>query len=189
MESALIISSNEKINVSFTEILRSFSCGKIAAVPSCSEAKRLLWERRFDLIIINAPLRDESGENLAKDIAQKGTGQVILIIKNEYYDAVSAAVEDYGVITVSKPIDKNIFWSSLKLAKATQTKLKAMQSENDKLLKKIEDMRIVSRAKCVLISCLNMGEDAAHRYIEKQAMDKRISRKAVAEEILKTYEN
>ena len=189
MESALIISSNEKINVSFAEILRSFSCSKIDAVQSCSEARRLLLERQFDLIIINAPLQGEFGENLAKDIASNGIGQVILIIKNEYYDAVSAAVENYGVITVSKPIDKNIFWASLKLAKATQTKLKAMQSENDKLLKKIEDIHIVSRAKCVLISCLNMSEDESHKYIEKQAMDMRISRKAVAEEILKKYEN
>ena len=189
MESALIVSFNDKINVSLSEILRSFSCSRIAAVSSCAEAKRLLWERQFDLIIINAPLQDESGENLSKDIASKGISQVILIVKSEYYDPVSAVVENYGVITVSKPIDRNLFWTSLKLAKAAHIKLKAMQSENDKLLKKIEDIRIVSRAKCVLISCLNMSEDEAHKYIEKQAMDMRISRKAVAEEILNTYEN
>ena len=189
MESALIVSSNEKINVSFAEILRSFLCNNIVAVPVCSEARRLLLNQQFNLIIINAPLKDESGESFSRDVASNGINQVILIVKNEYYEQISAAVEDYGVIVISKPINRNLLWSALKLAKAAQTKLKTMQSENDKLTQKIEDIRIVSRAKCVLISCLDMSENDAHRYIEKQAMDMRISRVVVAKDIIKTYEN
>ena len=52
------------------------------------------------------------------------------------------------------------------------------------LKKRIEDIRVVDRAKCILISSMNMSEKEAHRYIEKRAMDMRISRRAVAEEIL-----
>ena len=54
---------------------------------------------------------------------------------------------------------------------------------------KIEDIRIVDRAKLILISFMSMSEKEAHRYIEKQAMDLRVTRRAVAEGILKTYEN
>ena len=52
---------------------------------------------------------------------------------------------------------------------------------------KMEEIRIVNRAKWLLISELKMDEQGAHRYIEKQAMDRCISKRAVAEEIIKTY--
>ncbi len=189
MESALIVSYTQKSIAFFTEVLYSFSCTKIVTVISCSEARQSLLERDFDLVVINAPLNDESGESLSRYIASKTISQVILIVKNEYYDEISSIVENYGVITIAKPINKTVFWSALKLAKATQNKLKTMQAENNKLIQKIEDIRVVDRAKCVLISYLNMSENEAHRYIEKQAMDMRTSKRTIAEGILKTYEN
>lgn len=52
---------------------------------------------------------------------------------------------------------------------------------------KMEEIRIVNRAKWLLISELKMDEQGAHRYIEKQVMDRCISKRIVAEEIIKTY--
>ena len=52
---------------------------------------------------------------------------------------------------------------------------------------KMEEIRIVNRAKWLLIGELKMDEQGAHRYIEKQAMDRCISKRIVAEEIIKTY--
>ncbi len=189
MENALLITSSEKGITFFTEMLHSISCDTIITAKSCGEARRLLLQREFDLCIINAPLSDESGENLSKHIASLETSQVILIVSTEYFDDVSEIVEDYGVITVAKPVNRNLFWSALKLAKASQSRLKRIQSEKSKLNQKIEDIRIIDRAKCILISHLKMNENEAHKYIEKQAMDMRMTRRDVAEGILRTYEN
>ena len=52
---------------------------------------------------------------------------------------------------------------------------------------KMQEIRLVNRAKWLLISELKMEEPQAHRYIEKQAMDRCITRKEVAEEIINTY--
>ena len=52
---------------------------------------------------------------------------------------------------------------------------------------KMEEIRIVNRAKWLLISELKMDEQGSHRYIEKQAMDRCASKKVIAEEIIKTY--
>ena len=52
-----------------------------------------------------------------------------------------------------------------------------------------EDIRLIDRAKCILIEYLNMTEKQAHKYIEKQAMDLRTTRRAVAESLLRTYES
>lgn len=189
MESVLILSSSEKSIALFTELLVPASFGQIVSAETCGEARRLLLERDFDLVVINAPLRDESGESLARHIASGGAAQVILVVKTEYFDAVSAVTEDDGVLTVAKPINKAVFWSALKLARAAQSRLKRAQSENSKLKQKIEDILIVDRAKCILISYLNMNEQDAHRYIEKQSMDMRVTKRQIAEGILKTYDN
>ncbi len=189
MDSALIVSASEKSHVFFSELLSSASIGVCATVASCAEARRLLLERDFDLVIINAPLCDESGESLSRHIASKGVSQVILVVKSEYFDEVSALTEEHGVLTVAKPLNRTLFWAALKLAKSAASRLRSMQAENSKLKDKIQDIRIVDRAKCILISYLGMSEQEAHRYIEKQAMDMRTTKSAIAEGILKTYEN
>ena len=52
---------------------------------------------------------------------------------------------------------------------------------------KMEEIRIVNRAKWLLISELKMDEQGAYRYIEKHAMDRCISKREIAEEIIETY--
>lgn len=189
MDSALIVSCSEKSIAFFKEMLSSASIGHIVTSKSCGEAKRLLLEIDFDLVVINAPLGDESGEGLARNIASKGVSQVILVVKSEYYEEVSAHTEEDGVLTIAKPINSALFWSALKLAKAAASRLKVMRAENSKLKQKIEDIRVIDRAKCILISYLSMSEHEAHRYIEKNAMDMRVTKRVVAEGILKMYEN
>jgi response regulator NasT len=189
MESALIVSSTEKNDSFFSEILNEASVKQIALLKSCGEARRLLSELDFDLVIVNAPLPDESGESLSRYIASKSESQVILVVKSELFDAISAVCEEDGVLTISRPVDKTILWSALTLAKSAQNRIRRIQAENIQLKQKIEDIRIVDRAKYILISYMNMNEKEAHRYIEKQAMDLRSTKRSIAEGILKTYEN
>lgn len=80
-----------------------------------------------------------------------------------------------------------LFYQALHLLIATQNRWQRFDRENQKLRTKMEEVRIVARAKCILVEYLRMSEQQAHRYIEKQAMDMRTSKKDVAENILKTY--
>jgi len=185
----LIVSCNEKSISLFLDTLNAASINQITVIPSAGEARRLLHEKDFNIIIIDAPLNDESGEDLARHAAAKSLPQVILAVNSEHFNAVSAVCQEDGVLTISKPVDKNFFWSVLSLAKAVSCKLNRMQDENVKLKQKIEDIRIIDRAKCLLISYLNLTEQESHRFIEKQAMDLRSTKKAIAQEILKTYAN
>ena len=189
MKSALIVSCVDKGTAFFTGLLNEASINQIAALPSGAEARRLLLERDFDLVIVNSPLSDESGESFARHVASRGISQVMIAVKSENFDAVSAACEDEGILTISKPINRDVFWSALTLAKSAQRSIRRAQDENARLRQKIEDIRIVDRAKCILISFMNMNEQEAHRHIEKKAMDMRSTKRAVAEAILKTYGN
>ena len=188
MDNALIISCSKNGTSALSEMLNAAGYHQVATVGSCGEARRKLLERDFELIIVDAPLLDESGESFSRHVASKGIAQVMLLVKSEYFDAMSTICEDDGVLTVAKPIEKTVFWSAVKLAKAAQNRLKRVQVENAKLKQRIEDIRIVDRAKCLLISYMNLSEKEAHRFIEKQSMDMRATKREVAEVILKTYE-
>lgn len=189
MDSVLIVSSSNKAREFFIEVLSQNSYGEVVTVTNGGEARRLLVERIFDLCIINSPLIDEFGDEFAKDIVSSSIGQVIIVVRNDTYDEISEKVEEYGIITIAKPMNRTIFWSVLKIANATYNKIYKLKKENNKLLQKIEDIKMIDRAKCILIQYLNMTESEAHRYIEKQAMDMRTTRKTIAEGILRTYEN
>jgi response regulator NasT len=189
MENALLVSSSEKDIALFTGFLSAASIRQVTSAQSYDSARRLILKQDFDLIIVDSPIQDESGENFSRQAAANGVSQVILLVKNESFDSVSAACEDNGVLLIAKPADKSLLWSALSLAKSVQNRVKRIQTENAQLKQKIEDLRIIDRAKWILISSLKMSEQEAHRYIEKQAMDMRSSRRFVAEGILKRYEN
>lgn len=189
MENALIVSTSEKSVAFFTEMLNAAGCGAVTVLKTGAETRRFFPERDLDIVIIYSPLPDESGESLSRFLASKESAQVILVVKSEFFDAISAVTEDDGVLVIAMPVDRNLFWSTIKLAKSAQSRLRKMRSENSQLKQKIEDIRIVDRAKCLLISYLNMSEQEAHRFIEKQAMDMRASKRSVAEGVLRTYES
>ena len=189
MENALIVSDSGKLPAFFVEMLNAASGNHTAVVQSGGEARRYLLEKDFDLVLVNAPLRDESGESLSRHIASKSSSQVILLVKNECFDAVSAVCEDDGVLTLSRPVNKVVFEAALSLVRSAVNRTRRLQAENAQLKRRIDDIRIVDRAKWILISYMNLSEQEAHRYMEKQAMDMRTTKRAIAEGILKTYDN
>jgi response regulator NasT len=189
MEDVLIVSPTEKSMMFFTDALAEHPYNGVFTAHSCGEARRFMNEREFDLCIINAPMSDEYGRSLAMDISSGGFCQVILIVKHDVYDAITRDFDETGVFTLSKPMNQEHFKNAVKLTHAVYHKLMLLQNQNRKLLQKIDDIRMIDRAKCVLIEYLRMTEQEAHKYIEKQAMDMRVTRKIVAENILKTYES
>jgi len=188
MDSVLIVSSSDKSIGLLSQLINSWAVTKITSTKSNGEARRLVNTIDYDLIIINTPLSDDFGDELATAITEMSSSGVILIIQNEIADEISAKVSDYGVLVVSKPIARQVFYQALKLAIASKKRMSGLISENNFLQKKIEEIRLVTKAKCVLIQYLNMTEEQAHRYIEKQAMDMRIARKEIAQKILDNYE-
>lgn len=188
MESVLIVSSSEKGSAYFTELMLSYAPVEVAALDNGGKARRELIETDYDLVLINAPLRDEFGHELAEMIAGNSTAGVLLVVKSDFADEVADKVSDYGIFVVPKPVSRPFFYQTLKMVAAARNRLLGLKSENIKLQQKIEEVRLVDRAKCALIQYLNMDEAQAHRYIEKQAMDLRVSRGKIAQSILNTYE-
>ncbi len=185
--SVLIVSSAERLNATMLSSLPESRYQPITAVPDASAASRMLLERPFDLVIVNTPLPDQFGTRFALDVCEKTAAGVLLLVKAEHYADIDARVSSYGVLTLSKPTSAGLFSQSLQLLAATHARLRRMEQKTASMEEKMEEIRMVNRAKWLLIEQLKMTEQQAHRYIEKQAMDRCITRRAVAEQILATY--
>ena len=188
LDKTLIISGSEQALSLLSDLMKSYNGSQIVSASSGNEARRLINRTDFDMVIISTPLPDEFGNELAATIAEKTSAGVMLICKSDIAEEISEKVEVYGVCVLAKPLNKTLFFHSLKLLQATRARMLSVMKEYSKLQTKIEESRLINRAKCILIQYLKLTEPQAHRYIEKQAMDQRISKLEVAKNILKTYE-
>lgn len=185
--SILAVSASDKLFNVLSDVLKDRFCLDIKCASSISEAKRMILLQSFDIVAINAPLKDESGIDFAVNVSSESPKGVLILINNEYYDQVLDKVMEYGVLAVSKPLSRQMLYESVNLLVAANHKLEKVEKKNEKLTAKMEEVRIVNRAKWVLIEKLGLSEEEAHRVIEKQAMDERQSKREVAETIMRTY--
>lgn len=189
MDSVLIISANEQSVASFSQLLKSERCSVINSGKSGADGRRHISEHDYDLIVINSPLPDEFGDGLALDISNTTDSGVILVVKSEHEAEIESRVSPYGVFVLGKPLSRQMFSKAVRLTEAMRNRLGGVKKENVKLRKKIDDIRIINRAKCILMEYLSMTEPQAHKYLERQAMDLRITKIEVAKRLLSTYEN
>ena len=134
----------------------------------------------------------------AREKAEDASAAVLAVpLRQDWADAVRALSLDTcaGLIALLRVAfadaaeGKKAFFAALACAAKVHERLRAVRSENDRLKSTIGDLKLVDRAKCALIQYLNMTEADAHRFIEKQAMNRRLSRREIALEILKAYES
>ena len=185
---AILVSSSVKFNTSLFGILPESRYCPITVTPDVSSARQCLAENVFDIVIINAPLPDEFGTELALDVCEgSGTG-VLLLVKAEHYADIYSRVSQYGVLVISKPTNSQAVSQSLTLLCGTRERLRRMEQKTASIEEKMEEIRIVNRAKCLLIENSNFTENSAHKYIEKEAMDNRVSKREIADKIINYYE-
>jgi two-component system, response regulator PdtaR len=84
--SVLIVTGTEKGTLFISEMLDPMLYNPIKSVKSAGEARRLLITETFDVVVVNAPLSDEFGYELALTVAEKAEVGIILIVKNEVFD-------------------------------------------------------------------------------------------------------
>ena len=185
--SVLVVSPSDKIIVLLGNLLGERFYADINHAVSVGEAKRMTLMKTFDVVIVNAPLKDETGIEFATELSSDNSTGVLLLMNNEYYDQVLDKVTQYGVLAVPKPMSKQLLYETVNLTAATHFRLKKMEHNNAKLTAKMEEIRIVNHAKWVLIENLGLTEEEAHKIIEKQAMDTCQTKREVAETVLKTY--
>ena len=111
----------------------------------------------------------------------------LLIVRAESYEDIRAKVLSKGIFTLLKPTSTQIITQALEWMAAARERLRRLESKATSIEEKMEEIRLVNRAKWLLIENLKMTESDAHHYIEKQAMDRCCSKKEISLSIIKTY--
>ena len=185
--SVLLVSSSPKFNESMLALLPEIRFYPVAAVSDVSGARRRLLESKYDRVIINAPLPDDFGTRLALNICDNSGTAVLLFVKAEHYPDINGRVSPFGVLVLPKPASSQTVSQSLQLLCGTRERLRRMEQKTASIEEKMEEIRIINRAKLLLMEQLKMTEKEAHRFIEKQAMDRCVTRITIAQSILSTY--
>ena len=181
--SVLLVSHDSKI-VSQIQAFLVAPIFELTTTSDFNEALRLAGERTYNIIIV------DSGDGFDTEFAvnvSDSYSTILLLVPPEHFDEISYRVEGYGILTITKPFEPFYFYNMIKIAVAVQYKVQTLSSQTTKLKVKMEEIRLVNRAKMLLMQNLNMTEQEAHRYIEKEAMDRSMKKISLAEEIIRTY--
>ena len=185
--SVLLVSSSPKLNDSLAEYLPSAQFDPVRVVTNVGAAKRAVAERDFDFVLINSPLPDDDGLRFAIDAGGKKSTVVLLMVKAEQFPEAFDRAAPFGVFLLAKPLSRSALMLALDWLISARERLRLTEKRVLSFEEKMDEIRLVNRAKWLLIQELKMSEPDAHRYIEKQAMDRCVPKRLVAEDIIKTY--
>ena len=180
----LLVSGSEQFDATVHRALPEKGMVFMDRKKTATMARRALMDKRYDLVIINAPLSDEMGYDLALDLCEEYGSSVIIATPPEIYDAVWDYVADQGIMVILKPLDFDNISKGIRFLLATQARMHDFQDKLQKQEEKLEEVKLVSQAKILLMENKHISEKEAHRLIGKEAMDHGVSRKMVAKSII-----
>ena len=154
MKNALLISHSEQSAASLSQLLGSEGYTEISVCQTSQEAKELANGEVFDLICVNAPLEKENGIELSKYFAGTTRSSVVIIVPQRNADYVNDALTEHGVLVIAKPVNKHLFHHFLQFTECFKMRMFRVIEENEKLKHMVADMKIINRAKFLLIPAL-----------------------------------
>ena len=182
--SVLLVSASEKLNTAVSALLPGADFWPVTVVTSLSRAKRRLLDQAFDVVIINAPLPDGMGTDFSMKLCSETDAAVALLIRSELYEETNASVLPAGVVVVSKPTNAQLLTQVIRGLCAMRERLRSVRDRQTTVEEKMEEIRRMNQAKWLLIEREGLTEQEAHERILRTAMERRISKRQAAEEIL-----
>ena len=185
MEKVLVISSNLSASQALVSFFRdSFRCTP-KVVESAYQARTFLdKDPSVELAVINSPLMDGSGLELAEYIVEKTASNCIFMIKEEQAEKIGERAEKMGVIIVGKPFSRTLLYQLVKTLDIAINRSLKLYQENIRLEEKIREIQAIDKAKFMLMEFKGMTEDEAHSYLEQYAMNKRKKKSIAALEMI-----
>lgn len=169
--------------------LRTVLAGVFAPIvqaTSMAQAKQKLSEAPGTALIVNTPAADEFGLESAIGAALREY-PVMVLVAAEVYDRAVYQTRTSGVFVLARPVRGQTLVQSANLLLTMNRRLQSLREENARLSRRMEELGLVTRAKCVLIEKGGMTEEEAHRYLEKEAMNNSLTKKEVAQQVLREF--
>ena len=142
-----------------------------------------------DILIIKLPLEDEAGiEQILDMVAKSSRLQAILMVRRDAYEQISYRCRSLPIFVLSLPAQVQIMAEAVRFMMAAGRRMADSDEEVMRLRRKLSEIGYITRAKCLLIQYRAMSEEEAHYYLEREAMDRCVSKKEIALEIIDSAE-
>ena len=147
-------------------------------------AVKLAEEVKPDLVILDIKMPIMDGLAAAERIASARIAPVVILTAFSQRDLVERARSAGAMAYLVKPFQKSDLVPAIEIAASRYAELQALEAEVANLNERLEARKLVERAKGMLMTAFNMTEPQAFRWIQRAAMDNRMTMKAVAEKII-----
>jgi response regulator NasT len=180
----LVAEDEALIRLDLVEMLREEGYQVVGEAGDGEEAVRLAGELRPDLVILDVKMPKMDGIEAASVIAKDRIAPVVILTAFSQRDLVERARDAGAMAYLVKPFAKRDLVPAVELAMSRFSELQALENEVASLTDRLETRKVIERAKGLLMSAQGLTEPEAFRWIQRTAMDRRTTMKAVAEAVV-----
>ena len=181
----VVIAEDEAlIRMDLAEMLAEEGFDVVGQAGDGESAVALAEEHRPDLVVLDVKMPRLDGIAAAQRIAGQRIAPVVILTAFSQRDLVERARDAGAMAYLVKPFTKNDLVPAVEMAMSRFAELQQLESEVVDLTDRLETRKLVDRAKGVLQQQLSLSEPDAFRWIQKTAMDLRLSMRQVAEGVI-----
>ncbi|MGW6934058.1 ANTAR domain-containing response regulator [Lentzea sp. NPDC054927] len=183
----LVAEDEALIRLDLVEMLREEGYDVAGEAADGEEAIKLATELNPDLVILDVKMPKVDGIEAAQQIAGKRIAPVVILTAFSQRDLVERARDAGAMAYLVKPFAKRDLVPAIELAISRFGELAALEQEVAGLTERLETRKVVERAKGILMTKQGLSEPEAFRWVQRTAMDRRTTMKAVAEAVIENF--
>ena len=181
----VVIAEDEAlIRLDLAEMLEEEGYHVVGQAGDGQTAVDLAEQHRPDLVVLDVKMPQLDGITAAQRIAEQRIAPVVILTAFSQRDLVDRARDAGAMAYLVKPFNKFDLVPAIEMAVSRFAELQMLEAEVADLTERLETRKAVDRAKSVLQKQLELSEPDAFRWIQKTAMDLRLSMRQVAEGVI-----
>lgn len=185
----VVVAEDESlIRLDLVEMLREEGYEVVGEAADGQQAVDLAVELRPDLVIMDVKMPRRDGIDAASEIAEKRIAPVVILTAFSQRELVEKARDAGAMAYLVKPFSKADLMPAVELAASRYTEISSLENEIADLQERLETRKLIERAKGKLMESQSLTEPQAFKWIQRAAMDRRTTMKAVAEVIIDTLD-
>jgi len=178
----LVAEDETLIRMDLVEMLQDAGYEVVAQASNGQEAIDFANEHRPDLAILDVKMPVLDGISAAEKIIS--VSPVLMLTAFSQKDLIDRANDAGAMAYVVKPFTINDLLPAIEISISRHRQMKSLEAEVADLHDRLETRKVIDRAKGILMKALNLSEPEAFSWIQRAAMDRRITMKAVAEAVI-----
>jgi AmiR/NasT family two-component response regulator len=181
----VVIAEDEAlIRLDLAEMLAEEGWDVVGQAGDGQTAVELAEQHRPDLVVLDVKMPRLDGISAAQRIAGQRIAPVVILTAFSQRDLVERARDAGAMAYVVKPFTKGDLVPAIEMAVGRYAEVQLLEAEVADLTDRLETRKVVERAKSVLQEQLSLSEPDAFRWIQRTAMDLRLSMRSVAEGVI-----